>query len=83
MLAGAWEREFWGAIELLLKMQDESLESWLGIENSKAPAEIIEQAREAIEWAVKHRITRCSEDFEQKYLDPKKRAEMRPRGRRI
>jgi hypothetical protein len=72
----AWEREFWGAIEVLLKMQKESLESWLGAENSKAPAKIIEQAEEALEWAVKHRIARCREDFEQKYQDPKKRAEV-------
>jgi hypothetical protein len=76
MAAEAWEREFWGAVETLLKMQDESLESWLGAEDSKAPAEIIEQAEEALEWAVKNRITRCKEDFEDKYQDPKKRAEV-------
>src|SRR5664279_1233380 len=28
----AWEREFWGAMETVLAMQDETLESWLGAE---------------------------------------------------
>lgn len=75
MSAEAWEREFWGAIEIVLGMQDETLESWLGAEDSKAPAKIIEQAEEALQWAVKHRITRCKEDFEKKLQDPKRRQE--------
>jgi hypothetical protein len=73
MLADAWEREFWGATVVVLAMQDETLESWLGSEESKAPAKIIEQANVALEWAVKHRISRCKEDFERKYQDPKQR----------
>lgn len=73
MSAEAWEREFWGAVETVLAMQDETLESWLGAEDSKAPAKIIEQAEEALQWAVKHRVSRCKEDFETKYQDPKRR----------
>ncbi len=76
MSAEAWEREFWGAVEAVLSMQKENLESWLGAENAKTPAEIIEQAEEAMQWAVKHRIVRCKEDFEKKYQDPKKRAQL-------
>lgn len=71
----AWEREFWGAIETVLEMQGESLESWLGTEDSKAPAKIIEQAEEALQWAVRNRISRRKEDFEKKYQDPKRRHE--------
>jgi hypothetical protein len=71
----AWEREFWGAVETVLGMQDESLESWLGAESAKAPAEIIEKAEEALQWAVKNRIARCKDDFEKKYQDPKRRQE--------
>lgn len=74
MCAEAWAREFWGAVELVLKMQGESLESWLGAEDSKTPATILEQAEEAMQWAVKHRIDRCKQDFERKHQDPKKRA---------
>lgn len=75
MSAEAWEREFWGAVEIVLAMQDETLESWLGAEDSKAPAKIIEQAEEALQWTVKHRISRCGEDFEKKQQDPKRRQE--------
>jgi hypothetical protein len=56
-------------------MQVETLESWLGAEGAKAPAKIIEQAEEALQWAVKHRISRFKEDFEKKYQDPKRRKE--------
>src|SRR5258708_6788971 len=77
MAAEVWEREFWGAVETLLRMQEESLESWLGAKDSAAPAKIIKQASEAMEWAVKHRIARCEEDFGKKYQDPKRREEIR------
>ncbi len=73
MSPAAWEREFWGAMETVLAMQDETLESWLGAEDSKAPAKIILQAHEALQWAVKHRISRCKEDFDKKHQDPKRR----------
>lgn len=74
MSAEAWEREFWGAVETILRCQGESLESWLGTEGAKVPAQIIYKAAEAMEWAIKHRVARCKEDFEQKYKDAKKRA---------
>ena len=32
MSAEAWEREFWGAVETVLAMQDETLDGWLGAE---------------------------------------------------
>jgi hypothetical protein len=76
MSAEAWEREFWGAVEIVLKMLDESLESWLGAEESKAPAKIVEQTEEAVKWAVKNRVSRCKEDFSKKYQDPKRRQEV-------
>jgi|APIni6443716594_1056825.scaffolds.fasta_scaffold45685_1 hypothetical protein len=69
----AWEREYWGAVETVLSMQDDTLESWLGAEHSKAPAKILEQAGQALEWAVKHRVSRCKEDFLSKHKDPKQR----------
>jgi hypothetical protein len=69
----AWEREYWGAVETVLSMQDETLESWLGSEDSKAPAKIIEQAAQALDWAVRHRVARRKEDFLKKHQDPKQR----------
>lgn len=73
MSAEAWEREYWGAVETVLSMQDETLESWLGAEDSKAPARIVEQAEAALQWMVKHRVIRCKEDFEKANQDPKRR----------
>lgn len=83
MSAEAWEREFWGAIEVVLRMQKESLESWLGAEDSKAPTKIIKQAEEALQWAVKHRVTRSKEDFEKKHQDPKRRQETIEESKRL
>ncbi|MFT7632349.1 MAG: hypothetical protein ACI87E_003401 [Mariniblastus sp.] len=70
MSAEAWEREFWGAAVTLLEMQGETLESWLGTEEAKAPAKIAEQAEKALEWGVKARVTRFKEDFEKSHQDP-------------
>ncbi len=69
----AWEQEFWGAAEIILGMQDETLESWLGAEDAKAPAKIIQQAQQALEWAVGNRVSRCKEDFEKEYKGAKRR----------
>ena len=60
-------------METVLAMQDETLESWLGAEDSKAPAKITLQAREALQWAVKNRTARCKDDFNNKNQDPKRR----------
>jgi hypothetical protein len=73
MVAEAWEREFWGAVEAILQIHDQSLDGWLGSASAKAPAKIIEQAREATQWAVQNRISRCEQDFKMKYQDPKRR----------
>jgi len=66
----AWEREYWGAVETVLAMQGETLKFWLGAEESKAPAMIVEQAAQALDWAVEHRVSRKKEDFLRKYQDP-------------
>jgi hypothetical protein len=52
------------------------LESWLGAEEAKAPAMIIEQAQRALEWAVRSRISRSKEDFFKKFQDPARREEI-------
>jgi hypothetical protein len=76
MSAEAWEREFWGAIEIVLQMQDETLESWLGADDAKAPAKIIEQAQQAMEWAVTNRVSHCQQDFEAKNKSAKRREKL-------
>lgn len=68
-----WEREYWGAVVVLLEMQEENLEAWLSAYDAKAPAEIVEKANEARQWAVADRIKRAREDFVAKYKDLKQR----------
>lgn len=80
MKSDAWEREFWGAVETILVMQKESLESWLGTDESKTPAAIVKEAAEAMQWAVKNRIARHKEDFEKTNQDPKKRQSLLDRA---
>ena len=76
MKSALWEREFWGAVVVLLEMQDQNLEAWLGAAGAKAPQEIVEQANEARKWAVADRIKRAGEDFLAKYKDPGQRAKI-------
>ena len=71
-----WEREFWGTVETILVMQQESLETWLGTEDSKLPSRIIQQAAEALKWAVKDRISRCKDKFIKDLPNPQKRIEL-------
>jgi hypothetical protein len=64
-----WEKEFWVTIETILSMQDQTIESWLGVEDSKAPAKIIEKAVQAIDWVVKRRMENCKAAFQKKNKD--------------
>jgi hypothetical protein len=66
-----WEKQFWGAVQIVLNMQDKSLDSWLGAESAKAPKQIVEDAAEALRLAVESRVERCRDAFEDKY--PKKK----------
>lgn len=70
MLAEVWEREYWGALDVILKMQDLTLKEWVGVENELAPAQILEAAEKALEWSIKHRIQRCADDFKAKHKNP-------------
>lgn len=83
MAPDAWEREFWSAAECILKMQDETLESWLGSEKAKAPKKVIAKAEAARKWEVKDRISRHKDDFESRFKDPKKREEAREKAENL
>ena len=62
-LLGAWERRYWHAAELVLRMAGSSLDEWLGAEDSTAPKEIMEQATEATMHAVRIRIEQSGGGF--------------------
>lgn len=67
----AWEREYWGALEIILEIQGLTLKEWVGADNASAPAKILEAAEKALDWSVKHRVRRCTEDFGEKHKNPK------------
>jgi len=68
-----WEGQYWRSAEIILSMQDESLESWLGAEEAKTPAKIIEQVGKALVWSIRNRVLRCKEEFEERYKNAKDR----------
>lgn len=76
-----WEREYWGAIDVILRIQGLTLKEWVGAENASAPTKVIEAAEKALEWSVKHRVKRCAEDFLAKHKDPKERVGIIERSR--
>lgn len=76
MSPDAWEREFWGSVETILNIQQEDLQSWLGTKDAKTPIKIIQQTSEALQWAVKNRISRSKEDFIKNFPNPKKRDQL-------
>ena len=61
----AWERQYWYAAQLILKMSESSLDKWLGADQAKAPKTIIRQAREATMEAVRQRIEYSTRDFKE------------------
>src|SRR5581483_11425233 len=73
MVAEAWEKEYWGSVDVILKMQGQSLDSWLGAKEAEASAQIVQQAKEAVALAVENRITLCKEAFNTQYGSEKKR----------
>ncbi len=69
----AWERYFWHAAQVLLVAQEQSLESWVGAEDAKAPQDVLRDAERAIKGAVSARIERVREDFLKAIPNPKER----------
>ena len=63
MLLEAWERQYWHAAQLILKMSDTSLDEWLGAGQAKAPKAIIKQAKEATHAAVQTRIQYADQNW--------------------
>jgi hypothetical protein len=68
-----WEMDFWWSSEIILSMQGESLETWLGAEDAKTPAKILKQVEKALAWSVKNRVIRCREAFESSHKNAKER----------
>lgn len=73
MKAEAWEKKYWHAVEVILEIQRKGLEQWLGAEDSKAPKQILRDAKAAIQMAVQTRISHAKEDFETAHKNKEER----------
>lgn len=76
-----WEREYWGAIEVILKIQGLTLKEWVGADQASAPAKVLEAAEKALDWSVKHKVQRCGDDFRHTHKNPKEQAEIITRSK--
>ena len=76
MTAESWEKGYWYAAEVILRVQGESLDSWLGTADAKAPKDALEHGTQAMIWAVKERIERFRDDFLKRNQNPTARKEL-------
>jgi hypothetical protein len=59
----AWEARYWHACDTILHQMGYSLEHWLGAADAKAPLQLLEEAAQALDAAVKHRVQAAKEQF--------------------
>lgn len=63
MQLDAWEARYWHACDTILYQMGSSLEQWLGAADAKAPRQLLEEAANALEAAVKLRVQAAKEQF--------------------
>ncbi|MFN3191263.1 MAG: hypothetical protein ACE361_12120 [Aureliella sp.] len=64
-----WENNFWHAIDVLLKLQEQDLEDWLDPQDAKEKSEFLAEAESARGKAISARIQNCKEEFNEKWKD--------------
>ncbi len=64
MRLDAWEARYWHACDTILHQMASSLEQWLGAADAQAPRQLLDEAADALEAAVKLRIDAAMEHFE-------------------
>lgn len=64
MRLDAWEARYWHACETILHQMDSSLEQWLGAADAKAPRQLLDEAANALQAAVKLRVEAAKGKFE-------------------
>lgn len=70
MRLDAWEAQYWHACDTVLHHMGSSLEQWLGAADAKAPRQLLDEAANALEAAVKLRVKAAREHFDtQKKLE--------------
>ncbi|RVV99905.1 hypothetical protein EKE94_04385 [Mesobaculum littorinae] len=63
MRLDAWEARYWHACDTILHQMGSSLEKWLGAADAKAPRQLLEEAANALDAAVKIRVEAAKERF--------------------
>lgn len=63
MRLDAWEARYWHACDTILHQMGSSLEKWLGAADAKAPRQLLEEAANALDAAVKLRVEAAKERF--------------------
>jgi hypothetical protein len=62
-IQSAWEGRFWHTAEIVLEMKRQTIESWLGANDAKAPKELLAAYTHAVSQAAKVRIETAAEIF--------------------
>ena len=62
-----WENQFWHAIEIMLRMQEKSLDDWLSPKDASEKKKLLHDVQAAREKAIAARIENCKKDFIEKF----------------
>lgn len=73
MRLDAWETRYWHACDTILQHLESTLDDWLGAADAKAPRQLLVEASNALEAAVKHRIEAAKRQFEERKKPEKER----------
>jgi hypothetical protein len=63
MVPEAWEGHYWQAAEIIAGLSNISLEEWIGVDNARAPKELVNAATNATIEAAKKRVEQAREHF--------------------
>jgi hypothetical protein len=59
----SWEGRFWHTAQIILEACDQTIESWLGADQARAPKELLSEYVHAVEEAAKVRVETAAELF--------------------
>ena len=62
-LPSSWEGRFWHTAQIILEACDQTIESWLGADQARAPKQLLSEYVHAVEEAAKVRVETAAELF--------------------
>jgi len=63
MIPASWEGRFWHTAQVILEINGQTVEGWLGADQAKAPKELLAEYTHAIVEAAKVRVETATEEF--------------------